>query len=95
MFVIIIGRKNMILMTQVENAICRKNLNRREGDNMSKYIYIRASQVRKLIKESGKRCGVDFLSALDKDVAEKVKRCCGLFNGNHKTLDGVMVNLTK
>ena len=62
---------------------------------MPKYTYIRASAVRKLIKNKGKRCGVGFLGALDKFVQEKVERCCSLFNGHHKTLDGTLVNLIK
>jgi hypothetical protein len=62
---------------------------------MSKYTYIRSASIRRLIKQNGKRCGVDFLSAMDKLVAEKVERCCSLFNGHHRTLDGTLVNLVK
>ena len=62
---------------------------------MSKYLYIRASEVRKLAKESGKRCGKSFLQTLDNFVKVKVERCCKIFNGHKKTLDESLVNLTK
>lgn len=60
---------------------------------MSKYIYIRASGIRQLAKENGKRCGRDFLHALDKFNKEKVLACCRQFNGHKKTLDGTLANI--
>lgn len=59
------------------------------------YNYIRASGVRKLVKESGKRCGHNFLAALDKYCYEKILRCLKEHNGNRKTLDDTLVSLTK
>ena len=53
----------------------------------AKYTYIRASGVRQLAKENGKKCGSDFLGALDRFVADKVKHCCEIFNGHKKKLD--------
>ena len=43
---------------------------------MPKYIYVRASGVRAFLKEKGKRCGGDFLYALDKYLQEKLATCC-------------------
>ena len=65
------------------------------GDSMSKYTYIRASSVRQLIKENGKKCGSSFLAALDKVIYDKILRCLKIHNGNRKTLDDSLVNLTK
>ncbi len=59
------------------------------------YSYVRSSGVRKLVKENGKRCGSSFLQALDKYIYEKVLRCLKEHNGNRKTLDESLVNLTK
>jgi hypothetical protein len=59
------------------------------------YSYIRSKAVRQLIKEHGKRCGHSFLAALDKYVYEKILRCVKEHNGNRKTLDDSLVNLTK
>ena len=60
---------------------------------MSKYSYVRASGVRKLVKENGKRCGVDFLNVLDRFVYDTVISCCKQFNGHRKTLTSVLVKL--
>lgn len=62
---------------------------------MSTYSYIRASRVRQLVKENGKRCGKSFLQALDLYVYNKVMRCIKEHNGGVKTLDETLVNLTK
>lgn len=59
------------------------------------YSYIRSAGIRKLVKESGKRCGHTFLAALDKYLYEKILRCLKEHNGNRKTLDDTLVNLTK
>ena len=61
----------------------------------SSYSLIRASGVRRLVKENGKRCGHTFLAALDKMLYEKILRCLKEHNGNRKTLDESLVNLTK
>lgn len=60
---------------------------------MAIYRYIRTSGIRKLVKEQDKRCGADFLNALDKHVYELVCRCCKTFNGHRKTLDSTLLNL--
>lgn len=59
------------------------------------YGYIRASGIRQLVKENGKRCGKDFLQALDIFVKTKVERCCKVFNGHKATLDENLIYLTK
>ena len=59
------------------------------------YTYIKSKSVRQLVKDSGKRCGKDFLQALDKYNYEKILRCIKEHNGNRKTLDGALVNLIK
>ena len=61
----------------------------------STYGYIRASGIRRLVKEDGKRCSSGFLSALDRYVYEKVMHCLKEHNGNRKTLDESLVNLIK
>lgn len=67
----------------------------RRPAKMSKYSYVRASGIRKLAKENGKRCGKDFLHLLDKLIYEKVLACCKQFNGHKKTLDGSLASLLK
>ncbi len=62
---------------------------------MPKYLYIRAAGVRSLVKENGKRCGKDFLQALDIFTKVKIEKCCKVFNGHRQTLDDTLVNLTK
>lgn len=57
------------------------------------YGYVRASGVRKLVKDNGKRCGSDFLHALDCFVYETVLKCVKQFNGHKVTLDGTVANL--
>lgn len=54
---------------------------------MGTYRYIRASGVRKLVKENDKRCGADFLNEIDLFVYEIVSRCIRQHNGSRKTLD--------
>jgi hypothetical protein len=59
------------------------------------YSLIKSKAVRNIIKEHGKRCGQSFLAALDRYVQEKIIRCILQHNGNRKTLDATLVNLTK
>jgi len=54
---------------------------------MGTYCYIRASGVRELVKESGKRCGSDFLDEINIFVHETISRCIRQHNGSRKTLD--------
>lgn len=60
---------------------------------MAGYCYIRASGVRKLAKENGKRCSADFLDELNRFVYETVCRCIEQFNGHRKTLDRTVLKL--
>lgn len=60
---------------------------------MSTYNYVRASGVRKLVKREGKRCGRDFLAALDKYIYEKVLSCCRAWNGHKVTLNGGLAEI--
>ena len=60
---------------------------------MATYCYIRASGVRNLAKENGKRCSTDFLDELNILIYETVCRCIKQFNGHRKTLDRTIVQL--
>ena len=55
--------------------------------------YVKSSNVRKLVREQGKRCGADFLDALDRLVYDRIIGACGVFNGHHKTLSGALLIL--
>ena len=57
------------------------------------YHYIRASGVRKLVKEKDKRCGAEFLDELDRFVYNTVCRCLSVWNGNRKTLDRIVLQM--
>lgn len=59
-----------------------------KGVKMSRctYVFIRASKVRQLCKENGKRCGAEFLYALDKHIQEQILKCCQ-GERTRKTLD--------
>ena len=59
------------------------------------YSLIRSRAVRQMIREHDKRCGHTFLAALDLYVKNKILRCLEVHNGNRKTLDDTLVNLTK
>lgn len=60
------------------------------------YRYVRASGVRQLVKDNGKRCGSVFLDTLDRHIYDVVCRCIRQWNGNKKTLDGkVAMFITK
>ena len=62
---------------------------------MAIYNVLTGSKVRRLVKENGKRCGNDFIAALDRQTVEKIVRCCMTANGGKKTLDAGLVNLVK
>ena len=51
------------------------------------FHYIRESGIKKLAKDFDKRCGKDFLHALDVFVYDVVARSCTIHNGCKKTLD--------
>jgi hypothetical protein len=59
------------------------------------YSFVRSKAVRQLVKEHGKRCGHLFLAALDRYLKDKIIRCLEIHNGNRKTMDDSLVNLTK
>ena len=43
--------------------------------------------VRDLITKEGRRCGRDFIAALEAHVEAKIQQACGVHNGGKKTLD--------
>lgn len=48
---------------------------------------IKASAIRKIAKQHGKRVSKDFLEALDRYIEKKVALACSEHNGGKKTLD--------
>lgn len=59
---------------------------------MATYCYVRASGVRRLAKENGKKCSADFLRVLDEYIEKTVRRCLNTWNGKRKTLDANLAN---
>lgn len=57
------------------------------------YHYIRASGIRKLVKDNQKRCGRDFLHTLDTFIYELTMKCIKQFNGHKATLDSTVAEL--
>lgn len=57
------------------------------------YSYIRASGVRRIVKENEKRCGRDFLHALDTFLYEKIISMCKIHNGHRVTLDSTVAKV--
>jgi len=55
-----------------------------------KLQYIKASMIKKLAKQHGKRVGSDFLLALDGYVERKINDSCAEHNGGRKTLDSAI-----
>jgi histone H3/H4 len=53
---------------------------------------IKASEVRKTIKEGGKRCSKDAIEALDHYVGEIVKKLISEHNAGKKTVDAALVH---
>ncbi len=58
-----------------------------------KLKFIKQATVRRLAKQYGKRCGRDFLIALDKYVAKKIEDCSSEHNGGKKTLGVAIASL--
>jgi hypothetical protein len=57
--------------------------------------YLKSSAIRRRIRESGKRCGSDFLQALDRYVDVLCERAVQTHNGSRKTVDAsVLAYLT-
>ena len=61
---------------------------------MTKYRYIRPRAVRELVNKKGKRCSAGFLSELDIAVEELIRKSLRQWNGNRKTLDRTVVQVS-
>lgn len=55
-------------------------------------MYLKASMIRALAKEKGKRIGKDFLDRLNRHVEAKIQEALAQHNGGRKTLDGVIAD---
>jgi ribosomal protein S20 len=53
--------------------------------------YIKASEIRKAIKEGGKRASKDFFPAFDHAVEQLLQKCIREHNAGKKTLDAALV----
>jgi hypothetical protein len=53
---------------------------------------LKASEVKKLVKEAGKRTGADFMPALDAAIHKKIQDCITFHNAGKKTLDASVVH---
>jgi hypothetical protein len=57
--------------------------------------YLKPSAIRRTIRDGGKRCGADFLQALDRYVDTLLTRALTTHNGSKKTVDAsVLAYLT-
>jgi hypothetical protein len=54
---------------------------------------VKASEIKKMVKEGNKRCSKDFIAALDAAVAKKVMKCIADHNAGKKTLDAGVVHM--
>lgn len=54
---------------------------------MASTKYIKASAIKKLAKEKGKRVSTEFLLSLDEYINGKIATACDEHNGGKKTLD--------
>lgn len=61
---------------------------------MLQYHFIKEANVRQGVKECGKRCSKKFLAALDRDIFDRIKKCCS-YDRNQKTLDETAVTFTR
>ncbi len=50
------------------------------------------AEVKKMVKEAGKRCGADFMSALEYAIRERVQAIITLHDGGKKTLNAASVH---
>ena len=57
--------------------------------------YVQKSKVKALVNKQGKRCGDDFLLALDDVVRRKVLNACRVHNGGRKTLEAGCLRVLK
>ena len=53
--------------------------------------YIKASLVRRLVRDHHRRVSVEFLEALDRYVAETVEKSIAVHNGGRRTLDATVL----
>lgn len=53
--------------------------------------FTKASEIKKTVKEAGKRTSKDFLSAFDNEVEKMLQKCISEHNGGKKTLDAALV----
>lgn len=54
-------------------------------------VYVKRSAVKRKIADAGKRCGKDFLDALDRHVDDVLGRALVVHNGSKKTLDAAVL----
>lgn len=54
---------------------------------MASTKYIKASAIKKLAKDKGKRVSLEFLLSLDEYINQKMSTACEEHNGGKKTLD--------
>ena len=54
-------------------------------------VYLKRSAIKRRIAESGKRCGKEFLEALDRHVDDVIGRALVVHNGSKKTLDAAVL----
>lgn len=53
--------------------------------------YVRASAVRSIARDAGKRVSPEFLLALDDHVRSRLNAACRVHNGGKKTLDATVL----
>lgn len=54
---------------------------------------LKASEIKKMVKEGNKRCSKEFIEALDAAVAKKVAKCIAEHNAGKKTVDAGVVHM--
>ncbi len=55
-------------------------------------MLLKASEIKKMVKEGNKRCSKDFIAALDAKVSKMISRAIAEHNGGKKTLDAILVS---
>jgi hypothetical protein len=58
-----------------------------------KLVYLNTKSVKNLIKQQGKQSTPEFLIALDKKLEQQILEITKKFNGHHKRLTAMEVNL--
>lgn len=54
--------------------------------------FVRTSEVRKFVRDHGKRCSPEFISQLDAHIQTRLSRAVLTHNGSKKTLTAVMAD---